>query len=104
MTKIVANGEDGWASASFEELPHAAASGYGSILAAEREVEAILLSARETTQQIEREAYREGLTRGHTDAIGDMRRQIERLAALLREATHKSRRLTRPSPHRQRAS
>lgn len=86
MTKIVTNGEDGWASASFEELPHAAASGYGSILVAEREAEAIVLSARETTQQIEREAHREGLTRGHAEAIGDMRRQIEQLDALLREA------------------
>jgi len=86
LTKIVTNGEDGWASASFEELPHAAVSGYESILAAEREAEAIVLSARESTQQIEREAHREGFTRGHTEAIGDMRRQIEQLDALLREA------------------
>lgn len=101
MSKIVTAGAGGWERASFEELAHTsfqssrravvsehdpAASGYESIRAAEREAEAILLSAREVAQQIEREAHREGRTKGQQEAMDEMRRRIEPLEALLVEA------------------
>jgi len=94
-------GEGGWAPASFKELPQTlsqgarrasvvehdpAVSGYESIRAAEREAEAILLSAREVAQRIEREAHREGRTKGQQEAMDEMRRRLEPLEALLREA------------------
>ena len=101
MSKIVTAGVGGWERASFEELAYttsesayrgsiaerdSAASGYESIRATEREAEAILLSAREMAQQIEREAHREGRTNGQQEAMGEMRRRLEPLDALLREA------------------
>lgn len=104
MSRIVTAGEGGWAPASFEELPQTmrqrahkgvvlehdpAAGGYESIRAAEREAEAIVLSAREMAQRIEREAQREGRTKGQQEAMDEMRRQIEPLTALLQEACKK---------------
>lgn len=100
MSKIVTAGIGGWQRVSFEELAHtsrqaaglawverdSAASGYESIRAAEREAEAILLSAREAAQQIEREAEREGRAKGRQDAMDEMRRRLEPLEATLREA------------------
>lgn len=101
MSRIVAAGADGWKRASFQEFPQVslqwtpresmtsrdpAAAGYESIRAAEREAEAILLSARELAQQIEQEAHREGLAKGRAEALDEMRRRLEPLEALLREA------------------
>lgn len=101
LSKIVMAEEGGWVPASFKELPRMlsqearrvssaeqdhAVSGYESIRAADREAEAILLSAREVAQQIEQEAYREGRTKGRQEAIDELQRRIEPLDALLREA------------------
>ncbi|MDD5558316.1 FliH/SctL family protein [Candidatus Methylomirabilis sp.] len=100
MSKIVMAGEGGWAPVSFEELPQvprqgarrasvversSLALGHESTRAAEREAEAILLTAREVAQQIEREAYREGRTKGQQEAMAEMRRRIEPLEAMLQE-------------------
>lgn len=100
-SKIVMAGEGGWVPASFKELPRMlsqevrrvsaveqdpAVSGYESIRAADREAEAILLSAREVAQQIEQEAYREGRAKGQQEAIDELQRRFEPLDALLREA------------------
>lgn len=100
LSKIVTAGVSRWERASFEELAHPsrgsiggnwiveqepAASGYESIRATEREAEAILLSARETAQRIEREAEREGRVKGRQEAIDEMRRRLEPLETLLRE-------------------
>lgn len=99
-SKIVMAGEGGWVPASFKELPRMlsqevrrvsaveqdpAVSGYESIRAADREAEAILLSAREVAQQIEQEAYREGRAKGQQEAIDELQRRFEPLDALLRE-------------------
>lgn len=100
MSKIIMAGEGGWALALFEELPQtlhqgayrasvteraSPALGHESTRAAEREAEAILLTAREVAQQIEREAYREGHTNGQQEAMAEMRRRIEPLEAMLQE-------------------
>jgi flagellar assembly protein FliH len=60
--------------------------GYESIRTAEREAEAIVLAAREVAQQIEQEAHREGCAKGRAEALDEMRRRLEPLEALLREA------------------
>ncbi|MGB4783064.1 FliH/SctL family protein [Candidatus Methylomirabilis sp.] len=101
LSKIVMAGEGGWVPASFKELPRMlsqearrvsaveqdpAVSGYESIRSADREAEAILLSAREVAQQIEQEAYREGRAKGQQEAIDELQRRFEPLDALLREA------------------
>lgn len=101
LSKIVMAGEGGWTPASFKELPRALSqearrlsaidqdptvSGYESIRAADREAEAILLSAREVAQQIEQEAYREGRAKGQQEAMDELQRRFEPLDALLREA------------------
>lgn len=101
MSRIVTTEQGGWMPASFEELSHTmgrqahkgsapardpAAGGYESIRAAEREAEAILLSAREMAQRIEREAQREGRTKGQQEAMDEMRRHLDPLTALLQEA------------------
>lgn len=101
LSKIVVAGEGGWAPASFEELSQMLSQGargasvvehrpavseHTSIRAAEHEAEAILLSAREVAQQIEREAHREGLAHGQQEAMDKLRHRVEPLEALLREA------------------
>lgn len=100
LSKIVTAGVGGWERASFEELVYSAGrsaggawatehepaqSGYESIRAAEREAEAIILSAREAAQQIEREAEREGRAKGRQDAMDEIRRRLEPLETLLQE-------------------
>jgi len=100
LSNIVAAAVGGWERVSFEELPRAlhqpvgeaqaereaAASGYESIRAVEREAEAILLAAREAARQIEREAEQEGRAKGRQDAMDEARRRLEPLEASLREA------------------
>ena len=101
LSKIVMAGESVWVPASFKELPRTLShearrvpaidqdptvSGYESIRAADREAEAILLSAREVAQQIEQEAYREGRAKGQQEAMDELQRRFEPLDALLREA------------------
>lgn len=100
MSRIVTAGVGGWERVSFEELAHTsqstgrvvaterdpAAIGYESIRAAEREAEAIVLSAREKGRQIEQEAEREGRAQGRQEAIREMRRRLEPLEVLLEDA------------------
>lgn len=101
MSRIVTAGEDRWERASFQEFPQAslqwvrqgsvvgrdqAASGYESIRTAEREAEAIVLTAREVAQQIEQEAHREGCAKGQAEALDEMRRRLEPLEVFLGEA------------------
>jgi flagellar assembly protein FliH len=57
-----------------------------SILATEREADAITLTAQEMAQQIQQEAYRDGYAKGHADALNDLRGQTDSLETLLREA------------------
>ncbi len=101
MSKIVTAAVGGWERASFEELAHTsrppagramaaerdpAVSEFELIRAAEREAEAILLSAREAAQQIERAAEREGCAKGRQEALDEIRHRLEPLEMMLREA------------------
>jgi flagellar assembly protein FliH len=101
LSKIVIAEEGGWKPAFFEDLArspepgagrrrfadwNASGHGYQLIRAVEQEAEQILLSAREVAQQIEREAYRDGRTKGEREAKEEMRRKLEPVEAMLKEA------------------
>jgi flagellar assembly protein FliH len=101
LSKIVIAKEGGWKPALFEDLTqspqpaagrrrfvgwNASGDGYQVIRAAEQDAEQIVLSAREVAQQIEREAYRDGRTKGEREAKEEMQRKLEPVEAMLKEA------------------